>query len=121
LELLKQKMAQANMVPANAPITQIKGLLDVFVANAQLHYETSEQQYPVNISLFRAQQINPHYNYGRYDDTNSDLSSSSLGWREYTKSSVNIRVVGGDHITMLSPEYADSLASHINPFLTPST
>lgn len=112
LNLLKDKMAEANMVPANAPIGQIKGLLDVFIANAQLHYVAGGQQHPVAITLYRAKEFNPHYDYSVYDDENCDKASSTLGWSRYAIQS-NVQLVEGDHITMLSPDYADKLASQL--------
>ena len=106
LQLLKEKMAEANMVPENTPNSQIKGLLEVFKANAQLHYPPREQYYPVSIALLRAKEINPHYDYSCYDDDNSSIEKSTLGWHQYAQNDVKIELVSGDHITMLSPENA---------------
>jgi len=113
LLLLKQKLAEANMAPANTPTSQIKGQLDVFKANAQLHYAKAARTYPVKISLLRAQDINPHYDYRAQDDVNTDITTSTLGWRDYAEGDVSVALVSGDHITMLSPENSATLATHI--------
>lgn len=113
LVLLKQKLALANVAPINTPTSQIKGQLEVFKANAQLHYVKTEHHYPVKISLLRAQDINAHYDYRAQDDIDTDLATSTLGWRDYADGDVNVSLVAGDHITMLSAENAESLATHI--------
>lgn len=117
LQLLKQKLAEANMVPTNTPTSQIKGLLEVFKANAQLHYPNPAQHYPVPITLLRAQDLNPHYDYTHYDDANTCISQSTLGWKKYAQGNVNLALVPGDHITMLSPDNAATLATHLQKFL----
>ncbi len=120
LQLLKQKLAEANMVPANTPNTQIKGLLEVFKANAQLHYPQPAQRHPVSIALLRAKDMNPHYDYTVYDDENTCISKSTLGWRHYAQGDVKVALVAGDHITMLAPENANSLATQLQKLSTAS-
>lgn len=117
LQLLRQKLAEANMVPANAPLSQIKGLLEVFKANAQLHFPAASQTWPVPISLLRACDINLHYDYSMYDDAHSSMAQSTLGWQRYAQGEVGVALVAGDHITMLAPEQAPSLAGELQKFI----
>lgn len=117
LQLLRQKLAEANMVPANTPLSQIKGLLEVFKANAQLHFPAKEKTWHVPITLLRASETNPHYDYTCYDDANTGSAQSTLGWQQYAQGAVNVALVEGDHITMLAPEQAASLASQLQKFI----
>lgn len=117
LQLLRQKLAEANMVPANTPISQIKGLLEVFKANAQLHFPAKETTWPVPLTLLRAGEANPHYDYTIYDDANTSIAQSTLGWQEYAQGDVGVALVAGDHITMLAPEQASSLANQLQKFI----
>lgn len=117
LAALRQLLAQASMLPPATPLSQIKGLLEVFKANAQLHYPARAHSQPVNISLLRAAEVNPHYDYSGYDDTNTSMAKSSLGWRNHALGEVQVALVGGDHITMLAPEQAAGLARQLNQVL----
>ncbi len=117
LAALRQLLAQASMLPPGTPLSQIKGLLDVFKANAQLHYPARTHSQPVKISLLRAAGVNPHYDYSGYDDANTSMAKSSLGWRDHALGQVQVALVGGDHITMLAPEQASGLAHQLNQVL----
>ena len=114
LRILKQKLAEANIVPENAPVTQIKGLLEVFKSNASLHYTPPSKLYPLNIVLLRAEEINEHYDYSCHDD-NDCISNSTLGWGRY--GDVETCMVDGNHITMLSANHSNQLAERINQTL----
>lgn len=113
LLLLKAALEQADVVPAEAPPNQIRGLLEVFKINAKIRYPEPSTAWPVKINLLRAREANPHYDYGAFDDTGKELSESTLGWRRYAPGAVDVSVVDGDHITMLSNENAASLAGFV--------
>lgn len=118
LARLRALLAGAGMVPENTPLAQVRGLLQVFMANAQLHHEAREGDAPVPITLFRAREINPHYDYSPCDDPQTDLATSTLGWSRYASGPVRVELVDGDHITMLAPRQAGGLAAALARTLT---
>ncbi len=114
LERLRAQLSCANVVPDNMPLQQIQALLQVFKANAQLHFEGTAHGHPIPVSLFRARDLSPHFDYRPHDDPGSDLTTSSLGWRQYATGPVQVQLVEGDHITMLASEHAQSLAAAVH-------
>ncbi|WP_426211487.1 non-ribosomal peptide synthetase [Massilia sp. TWP1-3-3] len=117
LLLLKAALEQVEMVPPEAPVGQIRGLLEVFKINAKIRYRASGTPLPVRVALLRARAPNPHYDYSAFDDAGADLASSSLGWQRYALGPVAVSVVEGDHITMLSNEHAMSLSGFVQTAL----
>ncbi|GGO83339.1 hypothetical protein GCM10011348_26870 [Marinobacterium nitratireducens] len=110
---LRSLLADAGVVPDNTPLAQIRGLLQVFTANAQLHHDENGNIHKIPVSLFRARDINPHYDYRNHDDHGCDMAQSSLGWQRYASRPVEVQLVDGDHITMLAPEQSSALAEAI--------
>jgi amino acid adenylation domain-containing protein len=117
LQLLKAALEQADVVPADAPPGQIRGLLEVFKINAGVRYRPHDVPLPVRIALLRAREANPHYDYSAFDDAGRDPASSTLGWQRYALGPVAVSPVEGDHITMLSREHAASLSDHVRTSL----
>jgi thioesterase domain-containing protein len=110
---LRDCLAEAGVVPANTPLAPIGGLLDVFIANSQLSYDDKGNSHPMPITLYRACEIDPHYDYRKYDDAGVEMSNSTLGWGRYANGEVGVHLVDGDHITMLAAANANGLATAI--------
>ncbi|NHN38212.1 amino acid adenylation domain-containing protein [Pseudomaricurvus alcaniphilus] len=111
LEVLRGVLSRAGVVANNTPLAQIRGLLQVFIGNAQLHYQEQGNIHKIPVTLYRARDFNPHYDYRHHDDPGLDLAQSSLGWQGYASGPVQVQLVAGDHITMLAPAQAEGLAA----------
>jgi len=117
LEQLRLLIARAGLVPDNTPLRQIRGLLYVFMSNAQLHHDGAATTHPVPISVLRAREINLHYDYRNLDDEGCEMAGSSLGWQHYGSGPVQVQLVDGDHITMLAAHKASGLAATIQTLI----
>jgi len=65
---------------SGADVSNVRGLLNVFIANSQARY-TPKSVLPVPITLFRAGDYDPDYDFSVADDPGATLETSTMGWR----------------------------------------
>jgi amino acid adenylation domain-containing protein len=97
LDYLFNQLKPAGFLPANAPKTQLRGLINVFKANRQIHYA------PVGITktpitLFKAEQSDVFENWG---------------WEKFSENGVSVQVVPGDHFSMMRKPQVQILAAQL--------
>jgi amino acid adenylation domain-containing protein len=101
LAYFKERMQAVGLLPPGAGVTQIRGLLGVFVANSKAHYSPCDV-YPVRLALFKAGEPHPEYDYSDADDPDLSSAESTLGWGHLATDQVAVHVVPGNHITMMN-------------------
>ncbi|NJK48665.1 amino acid adenylation domain-containing protein [Candidatus Gracilibacteria bacterium] len=141
LNYFKERLQMVNLLPPDAGITQIRGLVEVYRANCQAHYELPQKIYPTQIILFRASEINFDENIGvretlpsknelgvqalkatskdrpsaSCDFMNSEiLDRSTWGWSQFSSVPVKIYSLPGDHITMTTEPHVQVLAKQLS-------
>ena len=112
LQILNARMQAIGAMPPGADVSSVRGLLNVFIANSQARY-TPTSVLPVPIALFRAGDHHPDYDFSVADDPGATLATSTMGWQPFASGAVDVEVVPGNHITMLSAENAPVLAASI--------
>jgi thioesterase domain-containing protein len=112
LQVLNARMQAIGAMPPGADVSNVRGLLNVFVANSRARY-TPKSVLPVPIALFRAGDHHPDYDFSVADDPGATLETSTMGWQSFASGAVDVEVVPGNHITMLSAENAPVLAEAI--------
>jgi len=112
LQLLNERMQSVGAVPPGADVANVRGLLNVFVANSMARY-TPQSVLPVPIAVYRAGEFHPDYDFGVADDPGSTLETSTMGWQAFASGPVDVEVVLGNHITMLSADKVPALAASI--------
>ena len=121
LELFRDRMVQAGFLPPGAPVSQVRGLLGVFAASGAADYRPADVR-RLPIALFRAGDFHADYDFTGADDIDCDgrstLATSSMGWREYASTPVEVAVVPGNHITMMSEPQVQQLALAISACLS---
>ncbi|MEO0968281.1 MAG: amino acid adenylation domain-containing protein [Cyanobacteria bacterium J06639_18] len=115
LHYFKDKLTLAELLPPEAGITQVRGLIQVFQANKQTRY------FPQNISpapvvLFRAKDLHP-------DDAASDEIDESMlptdtawGWSEFSSTPVDVHFIPGDHLSMMVEPQVQVLAEKLQTY-----
>ena len=106
LNYLLNQLKQAGYLPPNAPITQLRGLVNVFKANSQMSYAPIELT-KTPITLFKAKEK-------RGERSEID---SSWGWNQFSESGVLVQIVPGDHFTMLKKPQVQILATQLQEAL----
>jgi amino acid adenylation domain-containing protein len=112
LQVLNARMQAVGAMPPGADVSNVRGLLNVFIANSQARY-VPQSVLPVPIALFRAGEHHPDYDFSVADDPGTTLDTSTMGWQAFASRAVDVEVVPGNHITMLSAENAPILAASI--------
>jgi amino acid adenylation domain-containing protein len=108
----KERLQAAGLLPPGAPDSSVRGLLGVFVANTRARYAPREVQ-PLPIALYRAGEAHRDYDYSAAEDPGRRFEESSLGWSALVGGPVEVEVVPGNHITMLSEPHVGTLARRL--------
>ncbi|MCP4397918.1 MAG: SDR family oxidoreductase [bacterium] len=107
VQLLFEHLKRTGIIPAEAEITQVQNIIQVFKANMQARY-TPKSISPIPIALFKARDGHP-------DDRETEeipeiLRNSEWGWERFAAGPVDIYEVPGDHISMVLEPHARALA-----------
>jgi thioesterase domain-containing protein/acyl carrier protein len=112
LNYLTKRLIAVDLLPPEAGIAQVRGLVQVFKANheASARY-VSREVYPDRISLFRASKVHPE-DFAR-DKSSVILKHPDWGWGQLSAGSVDLHIVPGDHITMMAQPHVQVLAQRL--------
>lgn len=112
LSYIGERLKIVDLLPPEAGIKQVRGLVQVFKANyqASAHY-APQQIYPNQVTFFQASEV-------YFDDTSTDELSkirkeATWGWDQFSTEPVDTHVVPGDHITMLAEPNVRVLAENL--------
>ena len=111
-ELLEQ-FKKASLLPPDAEVTHIRGLIDVYKANCRMDYIPKNIK-PTRIVFFQASEF-----IGELMGGHNELveAEPTWGWNQYASGSVDIHVVPGDHHTMMSQPHVPVLAEKLKKCL----
>ncbi len=112
LQCLNERMQAVGAMPPEADVASVRGLLKVFIANSKARY-TPRDVLPVPIALYRAGDFHPDYDFAPADDPGMSIEKSTMGWKAYASGQLDVEVVPGNHITLLSTANAPFLAQRI--------
>ena len=108
LHYLKERLIRVNLLPKDAEITSIRGLVQVYKASLKAYHAylpNGAQQTP--ITLFRSSAVDIFES-----DTEEWLKNPALGWNEFS-STIDIHVVPGNHMTMMQQPHVQVLAAQL--------
>ena len=109
-------MVCADLLPADAPLRQLRGLVNVFKANSQARY-TLDVVLPVPMVLFRASERHPMFDYSQAEDPGVPPDQSTLGWKAFVREPVTVHAVPGNHLTMMNAPHVTILGRHLHGYL----
>ncbi|MGI0025673.1 MAG: thioesterase domain-containing protein, partial [Nitrososphaera sp.] len=115
---LKERMINAQMLPAGAGIAQVRGLVQVFKASSLAQYVPAEHIHPMPIALFRASEYHDDYDFSAADRHRGDIQVSTLRWCQFSQGPVEVYVVPGNHVTMMWEPHVSVLAKRLGIALT---
>ncbi|MFC3528160.1 amino acid adenylation domain-containing protein [Paracoccus mangrovi] len=115
LSLAAERLAGAGLLPAAAARDLLGGFVSVFKANSRARFQ-ADQAIAAPISLIRAGEAHPDYDYSAAED-DPDGASSSLGWRALSQARGAVHQVAGNHLTMLSPKNSGAVARRLAAIL----
>ncbi|VEP15783.1 conserved hypothetical protein [Hyella patelloides LEGE 07179] len=110
LNYFQKQLQTVNLLPSGVSTRLARGLVQVYQANCQAHYEPLGEVYPTRIILFRASEVNSDENA----DINSEiLEESAWGWDKFSDLPVKTYSLPGDHITMMNEPHVQVLAKQL--------
>jgi amino acid adenylation domain-containing protein len=112
LGLFRDRMQAAGLLPPGGGLSQVRGLLRVFGTNSRIRYEPDDVR-PVPLALFRAGERHPDYDFGAADDPGVSPERSTMGWSRLVGRHVQVHLVPGNHITMMSSGPVAALAESL--------
>ncbi|WP_414624617.1 amino acid adenylation domain-containing protein [Calothrix sp. CCY 0018] len=115
LHYLKEQLIRVNLLPLDAGITSVQGLVQVYKANNQAYrlYLPQQVQLP-RIVLFRAREVDVLKD--ATEELTQILKEPALGWNEFS-ANVEVHVVTGNHMTMMQQPHAQELAAQLRASL----
>jgi thioesterase domain-containing protein/acyl carrier protein len=105
-EYLLQQSKAANVIPPDAGLEQVRRLLRVYACNIRSQETYVPRTYPDPIVFYRAAE---RADGGPKDET--------YGWAALAGAGVDLRVVPGNHFTMLQPPHVQTLARSLGELL----
>lgn len=116
LNYIGERLKMVDLLPPEAGIKQVRGLVQVFKANYQASAQYVPQQiYPAQVTFFRASEV---YSDNTMTDELSEIRQQpSWGWNQFSQEPVEVHIVPGDHITMLAEPHVSVLAQKLRFYL----
>jgi amino acid adenylation domain-containing protein/non-ribosomal peptide synthase protein (TIGR01720 family) len=105
LVYFQSQLQAAQLLPAGMGITQIKGLIAVYKAQAAMPYRPLEK-YHGKITFLHASE--------EEDGSDGTDAALHLGWEHFTSQSVVMYLVPGNHYTMMRPPHVTALSAQLN-------
>ncbi len=111
LHYLKEQLIRVNLLPPDAGITLVRGLVQVYMASLKAHRAyLPKGVLPTRIALFRAQDIDEKE--GDISELFEVLKEPTWGWKEMS-GTVDVHVVPGNHTTMMAIPHVQVLAAQL--------
>jgi thioesterase domain-containing protein len=111
MDYLEERLKTVDILPPQAGRPQVHGLVQVFKASTRncCRY-IARGAYPGAVALLRATQIHIDDRDIRINLRSND---ETWGWNQLAGSKVDVRIVPGDHVTMMAEPHVRDLASQL--------
>ena len=111
LNYFKEQLEMVGFLPTQTDIKVVRGLVQVYQTQSQIKYEP-QNTYSAPITLFRAKEVNSE------QQNSSTLSvEPTWGWNQFSNPEVEIHIVPGNHISMMSEPHVQILAEKLQKSL----
>ena len=112
LKFLHDKLKEYDFLPKEAKLSHFKGFIDVYKTNLLMTVNVNKDIYPVNPVLFRSTDRQPQEL--EHDNTEKIRDDYTLGWNQFLSKEIDVCMIPGDHLTMLTDPNVKELAKQIN-------
>jgi amino acid adenylation domain-containing protein len=120
LNYIAERLKIANLLPPQVGTEQLRGFLKVSKAVSQaFDLYVPRNVYPTKITFFRANEDNPedYEDFSGISELSEILKDPALGWGQFSAEPVEIHVVPGDHVTMMTEPHVHVLAEQLRACL----
>jgi len=117
LEHLHARLVAEGVLPPGSDVVQLRGFVEVYKANLRAECAIPDEPIDAPVTLFRSRELQPDQLVA---ETAAQVrAEADLGWERYVNEEVEVRIVPGDHLTMMRPPQVASLARSIGEALDP--
>ncbi|MBG1269913.1 non-ribosomal peptide synthetase, partial [Nostoc sp. WHI] len=110
LNYLQERMQAVNLLPPDIGTKQLRGLVEVYKTHIQIVYQPKEV-YANKITCFFSSDMSDESSES--SETSEGLEDSRLGWDKFSDKSLDIHIVPGSHLTMMSEPHVQILAERL--------
>jgi thioesterase domain-containing protein len=105
LVYFQSQLQAAQLLPTGMGITQIKGLIAVYKAQAAMPYRPLDK-YHGKVTFLHASE--------EEDGSDGIATALHLDWEHFTSQSIELHLVPGNHYTMMRPPHITALSAQLN-------
>ncbi|BBA33067.1 linear gramicidin synthase subunit C [Methylocaldum marinum] len=114
LDDLRDRLQKAQVLPPGAGTEQVRGLVRVFKASSQVNY-FPQKPLPTRITLFLASEDEPEQALAGDRPSEIPQREGAWGWDRFSEQPVEVQVVPGNHLSMMSEPHVQALADQLKP------
>ncbi|MDZ8224136.1 non-ribosomal peptide synthetase [Nostoc sp. ChiVER01] len=111
LKYVLERLKNADILPPDDEITQLNNMVQLLKANSLVNY-VPQQVYPIRITLLRASET-PAVEESNSEVLSEILQDSTWGWSKFSPEPMDIHFVPGNHVTMMTQPYVQTLAKQL--------
>jgi amino acid adenylation domain-containing protein len=113
LNYIGEQLTIANLLPPQIGKQQLRGFLNVSKAISQAHaFYQLQNDYPTPITFFQAEELNQE-DFPSVPEYLEIINDRVWGWSEFSNGAVDLQVVPGDHVTMMTEPHVKVLAERL--------
>jgi thioesterase domain-containing protein len=116
LNYLRDRLQKAQVWPPEAGTKQLRGFVQVYKANGQVHY-VPQEVFPTRITLFLVNEDDPEDVIDHDQSSEIPRREAAWGWDQFSEGPVEIHTVLGNHLTMMTEPYVQVLAERLKACL----
>lgn len=114
LALVKKKLEDASVLPMGSDPSLLTGLMNVQKTNSKIYYFPKEC-ISTDITLIRAEEEAESHADFKFSKHFKD--DPALGWNKFSKQTVHVTYLKGNHLSIMKDPYVSTLAEKLNSFL----
>ncbi|KPA15500.1 amino acid adenylation domain protein [Candidatus Magnetomorum sp. HK-1] len=114
-KFLHEQLKEYDFLPKEAKLSHFKGFVDVYKTNLLMTIDANKDIYPTNLVLFKSTDRQPLKL--EHDNTYEIRDDHTLGWNTFLSKDIDVCMIPGDHLTMLTNPNVKELAKQINEFI----
>jgi thioesterase domain-containing protein len=115
LKFLHHTLKEHDFLPKEAKLSHFKGFVDVYKTNLLMTINVNKDIYPVDLVLFKSTDRQPQQLEN--ENTEEIRNDHTLGWEKFLSKDIEVCMIKGDHLTMLTDPNAKELAEQMNKYL----
>ena len=117
LNYILTAVKQAQILPPDTELKQMKQILKVYQANIQATLDYQASIYPNSVTLLRAENSSSLFSEWISDKLPDWINNQTYGWERFSTQPIVCQTIAGDHYSILTEPNVKNLATQFNHYL----